>query len=151
MQTKLDEFDREVATDGGLVHESPGFDTRDDGKPIVGEEWVGETIYTSWGYGQTTVNLARIVDVSDSGRTVVAKMAVADRESTHKTSEEVSATDETYGDEFRLYVRESRGDVRFRGSYPYIDGDMDNGTRKGSFSRLETDDSVRQTATNYGH
>jgi len=152
-QSALDEFEtKEIVTDGGLIDETPGFERRDDGKPVVDDEWIGETIYTSWGYGQTNVALARVVDVSSSGRTIVAKLVTPETDSNHKTSETVSPTDETYGDEFRLYVRDSHDDsIVFRGSYPYIDGDMENGTRKDSFLLWGNRESVHQTAPGYGH
>lgn len=155
-QTELTDFDAgdgaqcKTMTDGGQVQLS--YETRDDGKPVVDDAWEGEVIYTSWGYGQTNVNFARIVEVSDSGRTVKAQMATAERVDAHRTSESVAPTGETYGDEFRLYVRESRDDVVFRGSYPFVDGDSDNGTRKDTFLHWdEAKESTHQTAPGYGH
>lgn len=125
--------------------------TFDPDAETVGQEWEGVTLYTSWGYGQTNVELAEIVDVSDSGKTVLAQRVTANTEGSSKASETVTAGGERYGDEFRLHVRNFDGSPSFRGSYPYIDGEMDTGTRRGSFTVLENGDSVHQTPTNYGH
>lgn len=145
-QTRLDDFDApEIATDGG---QTLPFDPDEE---TVGDEWEGETIYTSWGYGQTNVELAEIVDVSDSGKTVLAQRVTADRSPECKGSETVTEGGERFGDEFRLHVRGYSDSPSFRGSYPYIDGEMDSGTRLGSFGHLEPGDSVHQTPTNHGH
>lgn len=125
----------------------------DPEKPSVSGEWEGEFIYTSWGYGQTNVEMAKITEVSDTGKTVLAKLVVPERVSTAKASESVAPTEETYGEEFRLYVRNSGGRPAFRGSYPYINGDPDEGTRRVSFVSWDgvAGDSVHQTAPGYGH
>jgi hypothetical protein len=138
-QTRLDDFEtHDIVTDGGVTD-------------AVGEEWEGATLYTSWGYGQTNVELAEIVEVSDSGKTVLAQRVTAERETESKASESVSSGGERFGDTFRLHVRSCRGEPMFRGSYPYIDGKMETGTRLDSFSLLEDGDSVHQTPTQSGH
>lgn len=147
---------KELETDGGqeLIDREqahPPIDHRDDGKPIVDEEWIGELIFTSWGYGQTNVNAAVIVDVSESGRTVVARMASLERVDGHKSSDSVRPTGEPYGDEFRLRVQDGNQHPWFRGSYPYIDGDADKGTRLDSFMPWGDREHTHQTATGYGH
>lgn len=143
-QTRLDDFEsQQIATDGGRTFK-PDEET-------VGDDWEGVTLSTSWGYGQTNVELAEIVEVSDSGKTVLAQRVTADVDPKVTGSESVSAGGERYGDTFRLHVRSCRDDAMFRGSYPYIDGEMDTGTRMGTFGVLENDETVHQTPTNHGH
>ncbi|WP_066418900.1 hypothetical protein [Halorubrum aethiopicum] len=118
----------------------------------VTDEWEGAAIYTSWGYGQTNVNLAAIVEVSDSGKTVLARMVRADVETHSNGSEGVRPTEECYGEPFRLHVWGSSRGASFRGSYPYIDGDPETGTRLDSFIPVaERDSPIHQTPTNRGH
>ena len=128
-------------------------ETFDADAETVTDAWTGAFIYTSWGYGQTNVEMAQIVDVSASGKTVKARLVVPERVSTERTSESVRPSAEQYGDEFRLYVRACRDDPAFRGSYPYINGEMDGGTRMDSFLPFSNtaDHSVHQTAPNCGH
>lgn len=130
--------------------ENPHFDPDEE---TVTNAWEGAFIYTSWGYDQTTTTFARIIDVSDSGKTVLAQLAKAERVDTEKGSERLRPSAETYGDEFRLHVRNSGGDPAFRGSYPFIDGDMDEGTRRDSFLPVSNtpEKDYHQTAPGYGH
>lgn len=113
----------------------------------------GQFIYTSWGYGQTNVELAKIVDVSDTGKTVLARLVRPEVTDRAKGSESLRPTGEEYGEEFRLHVRAYGDDVSFRGSYPFIQGDPEKGTRMGSFGPFGNvaGGSVHQTATGYGH
>jgi hypothetical protein len=106
------------------------------------------------GYNQTNVELARIVEVSDTGKTVLARFVTAERVGHGRTSEQLRPSAEQYGEEFRLQVRSVRDEPMFRGSYPLSnDGDMDGPTRRGSFYPFDNDpeNSIRQTATNHGH
>lgn len=117
----------------------------------VAQEWEGEVIFESWGYNQTNVDLAEIVDVSDSGKTVVARRvsaAVAERGS---GSETLTPDGDPHGDEFRLHVRASDSGVYFRGSYPYITGREDDGTRMGTFLPYGDRDGVHQTDAHHRH
>lgn len=167
-QATLDEFETEPVTDGGIsgtklcsecrepigssaadVCDDCGRDDFDADAETVTDAWEGRAISASYGYGQTNVTMATIVDVSDSGKTVLAQCVVPERVDTTQGQEHVEATDEVYGDEFRLHVRNSGGDPAFRGSYPYIDGEMDSGTRRGSF--LPSTGTERRTAPNHGH
>jgi len=140
-QATLDGFEGEsqtVATDGGQDVEEEnteefGGDHFDADAEAVTDAWEGAFINTSWGYGQTNNDIAQIVEVSDSGKTVVARLVKTERVEAHKTYQSVQPTAEQYGDEFRLHVRNSGGDPAFRGSYPYVNGDADEGERKGSF------------------
>lgn len=126
--------------------------TVDQEAEAVGQEWVGECLYSSWGYGQTNVEFARIVEVSDSGKTVVAQMCEAEVTDRGEGSEQLAPTGETYGDEFRLHVRTSDRGVSFRGSYPYIDGDTEKGTRLDSLGWFSgASESVHQTPHGYRH
>lgn len=151
-QATLDDFDAdestEVMTDGGRDD-----DTFDADAETVTDAWEGAFIYTSFGYNQTDAFFARIVDVSGSGKTVVAKPARPETTDRSKGSESLRPTAETYGDEFRLHVRNSGGDPAFRGSYPYIDGTESTGTRRDSFLPFSNTAgaSVHQTAPGYGH
>jgi hypothetical protein len=165
--TASDEAPRALA-DGGRVEDdssSEDSDPDDDSNDpdptfnpdaeTVTEAWEGAFISASWGYNQTNVELAQIVEVSDSGKTVLARFVTAERVGHGRTSEQLRPTAEQYGDEFRLHVRDGiDGDPRFRGSYPLgNDGDMDGPTRRGSFYPFDNDpdNSIRQTATNHGH
>jgi hypothetical protein len=163
---------RAVATDGGRVEDdtSSGEDGDDDSSndegddadptfdadaETVTEAWEGAYLSASWGYNQTNVELAQIVDMSDSGKTVLARFVAAERVEHGRTSEQLRPTAEQYGDEFRLHVRDGiDGNPRFRGSYPLgNDGDMNGPTRRGSFYPWNNDpeNSIRQIATNHGH
>jgi len=118
----------------------------------VTDEWAGAFIYTSWGYGQTNVNFAQIVEVSDSGKTVLARMVTADVDTRSNGSEGVLPEGEQYGESFRLHVRGSERGASFRGSYPYIDGDPESGERLDSFIPVaEAGESIHRTPTNHGH
>jgi hypothetical protein len=153
-QTELGDFDTiEPRTDGGQAdeHYNPEAET-------VSDAWVGVFVSCAWGYDQTQQNYAQIVDVSESGKTVLCQRVgaeVVDRP--NKTTEHVLPTAERVGPEFRLHVREGCNDEPvFRGSYPYIWSELqDSGepsTRMGTF--LVCDDNARpdyQTAPNAGH
>jgi hypothetical protein len=128
--------------------------TFDPDEETVTEAWEGAFISASWGYNQTNVELARIVEVSDTGKTVLARFVTAERVGHGRTSEQLRPSADQYGDEFRLQVRSVRGDPMFRGSYPLSnDGDTDGPTRRGSFYPWsnDPDTSIHQTATNHGH
>jgi hypothetical protein len=110
-------------------------DADEQERMTVTDDWEGVFISTSWGYDSTTVNAAQIIDVSDSGKTVVARLVATERVDTNRTYEDVRPTAEQFGDEFRLHVRSGGGDKPvFRGSYPFVQGDSDNGTRMGTFT-----------------
>ncbi|WP_049998735.1 hypothetical protein [Halococcus sediminicola] len=149
-----DESDDSYESDEGTGSDEtdPTFDP--DAETVT-EAWEGAYISASWGYNQTNVELAQIVAVSDSGKTVLARFVAAERVGHGRTSEQLRPTAEQYGDEFRLHVRDGiDGDPRFRGSYPLgNDGDMNGPTRRGSFYPWsnDPDNSIRQTATNHGH
>lgn len=132
--------------------EPPEFDAEAE---TVSDAWEGVYLYTSWGYGQTNVNLAQIVDVSGSGKTVLARMVRAEVADRGRGSEQLRPTADQYGDEFRLHVRHYGGDgpPSFRGSYPYIDGEKSTGTRMGSFGvwSNEPGASVHQTPHSHRH
>ena len=137
------------ADDGTDAQTDDHFDPEAE---TVTDAWEGAFLYTSWGYGQTNADFAQIVDVSDSGKTVVARMCKANLQDVSHGNESVSPNAECYGDEFRLHVRNFRGDPWFRGSYPFVDGDMENGKRRDSFRPYtKGDEGVYQTAPNHGH
>src|SRR5699024_3761611 len=107
-----------------------------------------------WGYDQTNVELAQIVEVSGSGKTVLARKVGAERVEHAEGSEYLRPTAEQYGDEFRLQVRaDYQNDPKFRGSYQLAnDGDMTDGpTRRESFYPFDNDPeaTVRQTAPHH--
>jgi hypothetical protein len=156
------EDDRDDRPDGDSGDESTdsndgsaeGGDTFDADAETVTDDWEGVYLSDSWGHGQTNVELAQIVDVSDSGKTVLARLVAGERVDHGRTSDQLRPTAEQLGDEFRLHVREIRGEPRFKGSYPLSnDGDMDGPTRRGLFRPWSNDagESIRQTATGYGH
>jgi hypothetical protein len=167
--TESDEPSPRALADGGHVEddgeESNDNSTDEDGddadptfdpdEETVTEAWEGAYISASWGYNQTNVELAQIVEVSDTGKTVLARFVTAERVGHGRTSEQLRPTADQYGDEFRLHVRDGiNSDPRFRGSYPLgNDGDTDGPTRRGSFYPWsnDPDNSIRQTATNHGH
>lgn len=120
----------------------------------VTDAWEGVFLHTNWGYNQTNIEFARIIDVSDTGKTVVARRVVAERVDTSKASEHLRPKAEQFGDEFRLHVRNAGGDPVFRGTYPTCsDGEMDGPTRRGSFFPFGNSKghSIRQTTPNHGH
>jgi hypothetical protein len=161
--------DTRAVADGGRVEDGDGEESDDstdedgdDADPTfdpdeetVTDAWEGAFISASWGYNQTNVELAQIVEVSDSGKTVLARFVTTERVGHGRTSEQLRPTADQYGEEFRLHVRDGiNSDPRFRGSYPLgNDGDMDGPTRRGSFYPWDNDpdNSIRQTATNHGH
>jgi len=122
----------------------------------VTDAWEGVFLHSSWGYGQTNVEMAQIVDVSDSGKTVKARMVRAETvENDGHGSDKMRPTAEQYGEEFRLQVRsDHRGEEPiFRGSYPYIDGTKEGGTRLDNLYVMnnDADSTVHQTAHGYKH
>ncbi len=131
---------------GDNLHYDPEEET-------VTDAWKGVFIYTSWGYGQTNTELARIIDVSDTGKTVVAQMVTAERVSADRGSESLRPSAQTYGDKFRLHVRNGGDGPLFRGSYPYINGDKEKGTRRDTFLVFSNEEgkTVHQTPPNQGH
>lgn len=155
-QTELSDFEHEMVTDGGQQQErdeeDPHFDPSGDSATVT-DAWEGTFIYTSWGYGQTNVNMAQITEVSDTGKTVKARMVQKECVDHGNGSNSMRPTAEQYGDEFRLQVRDSGGDPVFRGSYPFIDGSKDEGTRRDSFFpwSKKAGSTVHETPTNRGH
>jgi hypothetical protein len=151
---KTDQNDRES---GGETMTDGGQDTTFDAdEETVTDAWEGAYLSAQWGYDQTNVELAQIVEVSESGKTVLARLVAAERVGHGRTSEQLRPTAEQYGDEFRLHVRSgSDADLTFRGSYPLgSDGDMDDGpTRRGWFYPFNNDpeSSIRETRTGFGH
>lgn len=147
-ETEQATLDEVAMTDGGDVEDH--FDAEAE---TVTDAWEGAFIYTSWGYGQTNTEHAQIVDVSDSGKTVVAQMVAAETVENHKTTKEVRPTAERHGDTFRLHVRAVCDEPAFRGSYPYIDGDTEKGTRRDSFYPFgdSAGRSITATQTMCGH
>ncbi|MDZ7701828.1 MAG: hypothetical protein U5J98_07015 [Halobacteriales archaeon] len=134
----------------------------DDGLPgeyhaeaeTVGEGWEGEFIYSSWGYGQTNVEMAMIVDVSDTGKTVLAQLVAPETVDHGRGSESLRPTGETYGDEFRLHVRGWTTRIRrFAAATPSSTATARRGpagARLAGSSNV-AGDSVHQTATGFGH
>lgn len=140
----------------------PLDESSDDTRPLpfdaeaetVTDAWDGAFIHTNWGYGQTNVEFAQIIDVSETGKTVLCRLVTAEQVDHDQGNVYLHPNADRYGDEFRLHVRCSgTRDPSFRGSYPYINGTMDEGTRRGSFFLVDTEagETVRQTAPNHGH
>ncbi|ELZ39325.1 hypothetical protein C471_08600 [Halorubrum saccharovorum DSM 1137] len=128
------------------------LDAFDADAETVTDAWEGAAICTSWGYGQTQVNFAQIVEVSDSGKTVLARMVPATVETRSNGTEGVVPDGEPYGESFRLHVRSNDRGPSFRGSYPYIDGDPETGTRLDSFlPAAEKTGTYHRTPSNRGH
>jgi hypothetical protein len=154
-----DHTNEQDADDHDEADEIPdeGEDTTfDPDAETVTDAWEGAYISTNWGYGQTNVELGQIVAVSDSGKTVLARLVGAERVGHGRTSKQLRPTANQYGDKFRLHVRSGGdSDPMFRGSYPLgSDGDMDDGpTRRGWFSPFDNDpeNSIRATRTGFGH
>jgi len=130
-------------------------DTFDAEAETVTDAWEGVFLYTSWGYGQTNTEMAQIVDVSGSGKTVKARMVRKEKvENDGHGSDRMRPSAEQYGEEFRLQVRsDHKGEPMFRGSYPYIDGTKDAGTRLDNLYVMDNDPdaTVHQTAHGYKH
>jgi hypothetical protein len=148
---RTDEDARENDTE---TSESGQDETFDPDAGTVTDAWEGAYISAQWGYDRTNVELAQIVDVSKSGKTVLARLVGAERVGHGRTSKQLQPTAEQYGDEFRLHVRSPSDDPVFRGSYPLgPDGDMDEATRRGSFYPFDNREgnSIRETRTGFGH
>jgi uncharacterized Zn ribbon protein len=148
-----DDNETETETTTAIVTDGGQDNSFDPTAETVTDAWEGAFIHTNWGYGQTNIEFAQIIDVSESGKTVLARRVTAEQVGHGKTTDELRPTPEQFGDEFRLHVRNTRGNPAFRGSYPYINGDMDEGTRLDTFLPFgnPTEDTVRQTAPNHGH
>jgi len=118
----------------------------------VTDEWAGAFIYTSWGYGQTNVNFAQIVEVSDSGKTVLARMVTANVDTRSNGTEGVLPRRRSVRRVVPAPRPRQRARASFRGSYPYIDGDPESGERLDSFIPVaEAGESIHRTPTNHGH
>jgi hypothetical protein len=152
-QTELTEFGEELVTDGGKPTEEALLEHFDPEEETVTEEWEGTYLYTSWGYDQTNVEAAQIVEVSDTGKTVLCRLVKKETVNRGKTTESVRPSSDQYGEEFRLHARSGGGEPVFKGSYPYIQGDPEKGKRKGSFFPWfkKAGDTIYQTAPGCGH
>ena len=150
-----DEQDADRTEEPDISTDESEDTTFDAEAETVTEAWEGAFISAQWGYNQTNTELAQIVEVSDSGKTVLARLVKAECVGHGRTSEQLRPTAEQFGDEFRLHVRDGiKDDPKFRGSYPLgPDGDMSEATRRGSFYPFDNDpeNSVYRTATGYGH
>jgi len=151
MQAELSDFTRDVATDGGQEMES----TFDPEAETVTDAWEGVYLHSNWGYGQTNVEMAQITEVSDSGKTVKARMVKKEKvKNDGHGSDRMRPSAEQYGEEFRLQVRSmGRDEPVFRGSYPYIDGTKEGGTRLDNLYVMDNEpgSTVHQTAHGYKH
>lgn len=152
-QLELEKFAQTVMTDGGQTTEEKEPAQFDPEAETVTDAWEGAYLYCSWGYDQTNIATAQIVDVSDTGKTVLCRLVEKEKVNTGKTTESVRPASEQYGEKFRLHVRNSAGEPVFRGSYPYIQGDPDKGKRKGSFFpwSKKSGKTVYQSAPGCGH
>lgn len=131
-------------------------DNFDPDAETVTDEWEGVFLHSSWGYGQTNVEMAQIVDVSDSGKTVLAQMVRAEKVSNDgHGSDHLRPSADRYGEEFRLTVRTDHTgeEPYFRGSYPYIDGTKATGTRLDNLYVMDNapDATARRTAHGHRH
>lgn len=132
----------------------PDGSTYDAEAETVTNAWEGVFISVCWGYNQTNTEFARIIEVSDSGKTVLCRMASTEKVATEKGSERVRPSTNLYGDEFRLHVRKGHKDTPvFRGSYPHIKGNMDRNTRLDTFTPFtyDSENTLHQTPANLGH
>lgn len=152
-QSTFDDFDTDddLATDGG--RDLPG--DYDPDAETVGAGWKGAYLFTTWGYGQTNVDMAKIVDISESGKTVVARRVQPEVVGHGRTDRQLEPTANLYGDEFRLHVRGHDDVPWFRGSYPYLKGgEKADGTRRDSFMWWGSNprrEHVSETASQCGH
>jgi len=95
---------------------------------------VGDILYTSWGYDMTINDYCKIIKISPTRKTVLCRMVKKIVKDDNGMGEGRSkATNEEYGDVFRLYVREYNGcngdKFLFVGQYPFSNG----AKRKGTF------------------
>lgn len=154
-QTELTDYDStELVTDGGqeVVENDETFDPEAE---TVTDAWEGVFLHSSWGYNQTNVEMAQIVDVSDSGKTVLCRMVKSECVERGHGSDSMQPTAEQYGEEFRMQVRSRHNDEEpmFRGSYPYIDGTKESGTRLDNLYVFDNKpgETVHQTSHGYRH
>jgi len=115
---------------------------------IVSEDVVGKFLYTSWGYNQTNVDFAHIIGITSSGKSVRVQIVGAEVESRSTGQDNLKPTETPKFEEtVNLRVKCSNGNVRFRGSYPFADGD-----KRGPESFFLFDkESVGQTSHGYRH
>jgi hypothetical protein len=152
-----DETKGDNETDEPETESDEDDDSEDDAdeqeRMTVTDDWEGVFLYSSWGYNQTNVEFAQIVDVSDTGKTVLCRMVRGQCVEQSNGSDSLRPSAEQYGDEFRLHVRGPDGVPMFRGSYPHIDGDMDTGKRRGWLIPWsnEVDKTVHRTSHGYRH
>lgn len=98
------------------------------------------------------MNFAQIVEVSDFGKTVVARPVPTAVETRSNGSEGVVSDGSPYGERFRFHVRGSDRGPLFRGSYPFIGGDPESGTRLSVFLPVAgRNGPIHQMPTNRGH
>ena len=114
---------------------------------------VGDIFYTSWGYDQTNIDFAQIVEISPSGKTVKCRMMSKERVGKWNVRPTT-----LYGVVFRLHVRRWNGEAYLRGSYPFVQGlgvQVEDKTkwgtalRRGSFSKYTKP--IYETPIGMGH
>lgn len=114
---------------------------------------VGDIYYASWGYEQTNIDWIVIKSVSPTGKTVTAKMTKSRTGENLGSHDRVFPTKSTYGDEFRLQVRENGSGENMSyslvGSYPFLDGKVQSSTRMGYFHKYNRGDTVTETNSYY--
>lgn len=116
---------------------------------------VGDFIWASWGYDQTNIDYAKIVEVSETGKTVVCQMTTVKMMEEWLPREskcyDMLIPHRPFGDRFRLRVRRfDDGRLYFAGSYPFIDGKRDMGMRRDCFW-LWDGKAKGETRAEYGH
>lgn len=85
---------------------------------------VGNIFYASWGYDQTNIEFAQVVEVSLTGKTVMCRMMNQETvpNSEGFMSETVVPSIQT-GEVFRLRVKILEGEaIYLKGSYPFCGG-----------------------------
>lgn len=98
------------------------------------------------------MNFAQIVEVSDFGKTVVARLVPTTVETRSNGSEGVVSDGDPYGERFRFHVRGSDRGPLFHGNDPFIGGDPENSARLDSFLPVAgRNGPIQQMPTNRDH
>jgi len=98
---------------------------------------VGDILWDSWGYDMTINDYCKIIALSPTGKTILCRMVKkVVKDDNGLGGGRSYATDEEYGDTFRLWIRCYDGKrLYFVGKYPYCQSGLKkNGMKEGSFT-----------------
>lgn len=119
-------------------------------KPVLKK---GDIFYTSWGYDQTNYDYIVVLEVSKTGKTVKCQRTSAlhmGESSQCNVQEPIFCP---FGDIFTMCVREGfrPGEIRLKGSYPFLHTGKMTSTRLDSFSKHTAGKQYHETMSQFGH